>query len=171
MERRKQKEEVFLNMAEEGAWLSTCCRAIVCAIITDANDRIISTGYNGSLPGAPHCMDVGCLMVNGHCVRTVHGEANACLFCNQDMTRGTIYIFFGGIAYDPPMTTNEAGETIGNWICKDCNGKIFASGIRRVVTKERRITAREFKKHSRTFCKACREHLDPQVVSEYLQTF
>ena len=32
---------------------------------------------NGSLRGAKHCTDIGCLMVNGHCVRTVHAEANA----------------------------------------------------------------------------------------------
>ena len=40
---------------------------------------VLATGYNGSIRGLPHCTDVGCLMVNGHCVRTVHAEANAIL--------------------------------------------------------------------------------------------
>jgi dCMP deaminase len=38
---------------------------------------ILSTGYNGSLRGAPHCAAAGHDMENGHCVRTVHAEANA----------------------------------------------------------------------------------------------
>ena len=38
---------------------------------------ILSTGYNGSIRGLPHCSDVGCVMEEGHCVSTVHAEANA----------------------------------------------------------------------------------------------
>tara|TARA_Y100000287_G_scaffold175401_1_gene165099 strand:+ start:28 stop:369 length:342 start_codon:yes stop_codon:yes gene_type:complete len=38
---------------------------------------ILSTGYNGSIKGLPHCDEVGCEMVDGHCVRTTHAEANA----------------------------------------------------------------------------------------------
>ena len=38
---------------------------------------ILSTGYNGSIRGLPHCSDVGCLMEDGHCIATVHAEANA----------------------------------------------------------------------------------------------
>ena len=40
---------------------------------------ILSTGYNGSIRGLPHCEDVGCMMEDGHCVATVHAEANAIL--------------------------------------------------------------------------------------------
>jgi dCMP deaminase len=38
---------------------------------------ILSTGYNGSIRGMPHCDDVGHMMDSGHCVGTVHAEANA----------------------------------------------------------------------------------------------
>jgi dCMP deaminase len=38
---------------------------------------ILTTGYNGSVRGLPHCDDVGHLMEDGHCVRTTHAEANA----------------------------------------------------------------------------------------------
>jgi dCMP deaminase len=38
---------------------------------------ILSTGYNGSIRGLPHCSDVGHMMDEGHCVRTVHAETNA----------------------------------------------------------------------------------------------
>ena len=40
---------------------------------------VLSTGYNGSIRGLPHCEDVGCVMEDGHCVTTVHAEANAIL--------------------------------------------------------------------------------------------
>jgi len=38
---------------------------------------ILTTGYNGSIRGLPHCDDAGHLMEDGHCVRTTHAEANA----------------------------------------------------------------------------------------------
>ncbi len=38
---------------------------------------ILATGYNGSVRGSAHCDDEGHLMEDGHCVRTVHAEANA----------------------------------------------------------------------------------------------
>jgi dCMP deaminase len=40
---------------------------------------VLTTGYNGSIRGLEHCFEVGCLMDNDHCVRTVHAEANAIL--------------------------------------------------------------------------------------------
>ena len=39
--------------------------------------KVISTGYNGSIKGLPHCDEAGHEMVDGHCIRTTHAEANA----------------------------------------------------------------------------------------------
>ena len=39
--------------------------------------RVVATGYNGSIVGQPHCDDVGCLMISGHCERTIHAEMNS----------------------------------------------------------------------------------------------
>ena len=65
-----------MNIAEQVATRSTCDRKHVGAVIV--RDRtILSTGYNGSLRGAPHCDEAGHDMENGHCVRTVHAETNA----------------------------------------------------------------------------------------------
>jgi dCMP deaminase len=66
----------FMNIARQAATRSTCDRKHVGAVIV--RDRtILSTGYNGSIRGMPHCDDVGHLMEDGHCIATVHAEANA----------------------------------------------------------------------------------------------
>jgi dCMP deaminase len=69
-------DEYFMNIAREVATRSTCDRKHVGAVVV--RDKIIlATGYNGSVRGLPHCDDVGHLMEDGHCVRTVHAEANS----------------------------------------------------------------------------------------------
>ncbi len=75
-DQRVSWHEYFMNIAEQVATRSTCSRKHVGAVIV--RDRtILSTGYNGSLRGAPHCDEVGHDIENDHCVRTVHAEANA----------------------------------------------------------------------------------------------
>lgn len=65
-----------MAIARQVATRSTCDRKHVGAVIV--RDRmILTTGYNGSIRGLPHCDDVGHLMEEGHCVRTTHAEANA----------------------------------------------------------------------------------------------
>ena len=69
-------EKYFMNIATEVATRSTCDRKHVGAVIV-RKKTILSTGYNGSIKGLPHCDDSGHEMVDGHCVRTTHAEANA----------------------------------------------------------------------------------------------
>jgi dCMP deaminase len=66
----------FMNIAHEVATRSTCDRKNVGAVIV-RNKTILSTGYNGSIKGLSHCDEVGHEMIDGHCVRTTHAEANA----------------------------------------------------------------------------------------------
>jgi len=68
--------EYFMAIAEQVASRSTCDRKNVGAVIV-RDKTILSTGYNGSLRGSPHCDEAGHDIENGHCVRTVHAEANA----------------------------------------------------------------------------------------------
>ena len=69
-------ETYFMNIAKEVSTRSTCDRKHVGAVIV-RNKTLLSTGYNGSIKGLPHCNDAGCEMVDGHCIRTSHAEANA----------------------------------------------------------------------------------------------
>jgi dCMP deaminase len=73
---RASWDEYFMNIAKEVATRSTCDRKHVGAVIV-RDKSILATGYNGSVRGLEHCDDDGHLMEDGHCVRTVHAEANA----------------------------------------------------------------------------------------------
>lgn len=69
-----------MNMAVGAAEMGTCPRAQVgCVLVRD--NRIIATGHNGALAGLNHCIDVGCMIENDHCVRATHAEQNAVIQC------------------------------------------------------------------------------------------
>ncbi len=73
---RASWDNYFMQIARDVSTRSTCDRKFVGAVIV-RDKMILSTGYNGSIRGLPHCDEVGHEMDNGHCVRTVHAEANA----------------------------------------------------------------------------------------------
>ena len=76
MVKRPEWNEYFGEITKQVALRSTCVRKKVGAIIVK-DKNIISTGYNGSIRGLEHCETIGCLMNEGHCIRTIHAEANA----------------------------------------------------------------------------------------------
>lgn len=76
MTNRPSWDEYFLSIAREVATRSTCTRRHVGAVLV-REKRILTTGYNGSPPGQEHCIDVGCLLEDGRCIRTLHAEQNA----------------------------------------------------------------------------------------------
>jgi dCMP deaminase len=75
-ESRATWDEYFMRIAKEVATRATCDRKHVGAVIV-RDKSILATGYNGSIKGLPHCDEDGHMMVDGHCVRTIHAEANA----------------------------------------------------------------------------------------------
>jgi dCMP deaminase len=124
-------DEYFMGIAEQAATRSTCVRKHVGAVIV--RDRtVLSTGYNGSIRGLPHCEDVGCVMEDGHCITTVHAEANAILQAAKN-----------GVSVDGAEIYTTASP------CWNCFKLIANAGIRRIsfgeFYREERIrdTARE----------------------------
>lgn len=110
---RKDWDSYFMDIAFQVAERSTCPRRSVGAVIVK-DKRIKGTGYNGSPAGLAHCQDEGCLMVNNHCIRTIHAEINALLECAPAERKGaTIYVT------DRP--------------CAECAKCIINCGISRVV--------------------------------------
>ena len=78
---RPTREQYFIELAEAASKRSTCDRARVGCVLVTGDHHVIATGYNGSLPGEHHCDEVGHLMEDGHCVRTIHAEINALASC------------------------------------------------------------------------------------------
>ncbi len=91
---RADWDDYFMNISRVVASRSTCQRKYVGALVV-RNRTILSTGYNGSIRGMPHCIDVGHMMEAGHCVATIHAEANAILQAAKNgvmIDGGTIYV-------------------------------------------------------------------------------
>jgi len=83
-----------MSIAREVSTRSTCDRKHVGAVIV-RDKLILATGYNGSIRGLPHCDDDGHMMEDGHCVRTIHAEANAIVQAARNGVRlegGHIYV-------------------------------------------------------------------------------
>ena|SRR5438128_343895 len=113
---RISRDDMFLAICKEVAKRGTCLRAQVgCLIVKD--NRIISTGWNGSPPGKPHCFDVGCIIENGHCIRTIHAETNAI-----------------GFAARYGISTEGADLLTTGWpLCLTCEKLAISAGIRNIV--------------------------------------
>lgn len=75
---RASWDDYFMAIAKVVSSRSTCDRKFVGAVVV-RNRTILSTGYNGSIRGLPHCSEVGHMMENDHCVATIHAETNAIL--------------------------------------------------------------------------------------------
>ncbi len=91
---RASWDEYFMSIAQVVATRSTCPRKFVGAVIVK-NRTILSTGYNGSIRGMPHCSDVGHMMEDNHCVATIHAEANAIIQAAKNgvvIDGGTVYV-------------------------------------------------------------------------------
>lgn len=84
MEKRKSWKKYFMEITELVATRSTCNRAFVGCLLVNDDNRIVSSGYNGSVSGNPHCDDIGHTMRDGHCIATIHAEINALLYCARE---------------------------------------------------------------------------------------
>jgi dCMP deaminase len=92
-QKRVDWDTYFMNVAREVATRATCDRKHVGAVIV-RDKTILSTGYNGSIRGLPHCDEVGHMMEGDHCVATIHAEANAIIQAAKNGVRidgATIY--------------------------------------------------------------------------------
>lgn len=98
---RPDKTSYYLSVAGMIAQRSTCNRRQYGAVIVK-DDRIISTGYNGSARGEANCCDTGsCVREQMHVPHgeryelcsAVHAEANAIINGNpSDMIGATLYL-------------------------------------------------------------------------------
>lgn len=111
---RIEWDQYFMAQSHLLATRSTCPRLTVGATIV-RDKRIIAGGYNGSISGGVHCIDEGCYLIDGHCVRTIHAEMNAILQCAK----------FG-------VSTSGAELYVTHFPCLQCCKAIIQSGIKAV---------------------------------------
>lgn len=94
--------------------LATCNRLMVGVLLWNPETKqIVSVGYNGAPAGQPHCLDAGCEMEDGHCVRSLHGDTNALYWAGTESRGCWMYLNY------PP--------------CRRCANHIIQGGITRVV--------------------------------------
>jgi len=115
MQKRPDWDEYFLKLAMLASERATCPR-MHCGCVLVKEKDVVATGYNGSIPGDDHCDDIGCLVVDNHCLRTVHAEMNALV---QAAKRG--HSIEGSTAY------------VTNMPCTNCAKALITAGIQRVV--------------------------------------
>ncbi|MGQ9832829.1 MAG: deoxycytidylate deaminase [Candidatus Villigracilaceae bacterium] len=112
---RPDWDSYFMKIASAVSERSTCDRAAVgCVLVREK--RILTTGFNGSPSGQPHCDEVGHLMVDGHCVRTIHAEMNAII---QAALHG--------------VSTRGATCYVTHFPCLNCTKALINAGIVRLV--------------------------------------
>jgi dCMP deaminase len=107
MQARPSWDEYFKEIVQVTAKRSPCERLQVgCILVRD--NRIISQGYNGFLPGCPHIS----IVRDGHEQATVHAEQNAIADCAK---RG--------------VSCAESIAYITHYPCIICTRLLLASGI------------------------------------------
>lgn len=111
---RIQWKEYFMAQSQLLALRSTCTRLSVGATIVKDN-RVIAGGYNGSVSGEVHCIDEGCYIEDGHCIRTIHAEMNALLQCSK-----------------MGVSTDQADIYVTHFPCIHCTKSIIQAGIKKI---------------------------------------
>ena len=111
---RPNWDEYFAEIVNVTKTRSPCKRLQVGCLLVK-NNRIISQGYNGYLPGYPH----ESIMENGHEIGTIHAEQNAIIDCAK---RG--------------VSCDESIAYITHYPCINCCKILLASGISTIIYDE-----------------------------------
>ena len=120
---RPSWDEYFIKIADLTAKRSNCIRRSVGCIIVNSDNRIISTGMNGTPRGVVNCFEGGCDRCNDKSILSgdqiekcicIHAEENALLFGDYTQIKGsTLYCT--------------------HFPCTTCIKKIIQVNIKRIV--------------------------------------
>lgn len=119
----------FIQIAQAVSFRATCPRASVGAILVK-DHRILATGYNGSLPGEPHCTDEGCLLNEDgrFCRRVIHAETNVLYQAAK----------FGIVTLGATMYFWDSRNRLRP--CDQCLPAIISVGIAQVIDRNNNVT-------------------------------
>ena len=107
MTNRPSWDEYFKDILTCTRKRSSCSRLQVSCVLVKDN-RIVSQGYNGYLPGCPHEP----IIVDNHEIGTIHAEQNAIIDCAK---RG--------------VSCDKSIAYITHYPCFNCMKQLCASGI------------------------------------------
>jgi dCMP deaminase len=114
---RPSKESVVMRSAFLQSELSTCLKLRVGAVLTDQRFRTISSGYNGTPVGFPHCCDEQ--NIENHTAKyDIHAEENCLNSCRWS-----------------PVGSEESFIFVTYFPCIPCCKAILASKDRLNITK------------------------------------
>ncbi|MDD3150043.1 MAG: dCMP deaminase family protein [Candidatus Gastranaerophilales bacterium] len=120
--------EYFLEIAKTASKRSNCIRAQVGAVIVDNENKIKSTGYNGTPSGVISCLEKGsCYRLENNIesgtryetCRSIHAEQNAIIQAGEERCRGAKMYLYGH-----------------DFICILCKRFIIQAGITEVYLKK-----------------------------------
>ena len=111
LKHRLDWDEYFMSIALLASCRSPCERLNVGSVIVK-NNRLISMGYNGYIPGAPHISRVQ----DNHEQSIIHSEVNALSDCAK---RGT--------------SLKNAKIYVTHYPCINCFRSIAACGIKEII--------------------------------------
>ena len=120
---RPDWDTYFMEIAQVTATRANCSRRKVAAVVVSEN-RIISTGYNGTPRGVANCVEGGCARCAGTAPSGSSLEECICVHAEQNAICQAAY--YG---------TRLAGSTIYVTIspCLTCAKMLINAGIRHVV--------------------------------------
>ena len=110
-------DDFFMEQALVFSKRATCNRLKVGAIFVSQDNLQLSEGYNGSLSGSSHCIDVGCLINDQQrCIRTLHAEQNGVL---NAMKKG--------------VNVNGCKVYVTHEPCETCTKFLLQSGVSEII--------------------------------------
>lgn len=104
-------DDYFINIAQLAACRSVCERLHVGCVLV-RNNIILSTGYNGHIPGAPHVS----LVRDNHEQSTIHAEINCIANCAKNGT-----------------CTKNSTAYVTHYPCINCAKALAAAGVEKIV--------------------------------------
>lgn len=120
-------DEYFMNIAHVVASRSNCCRRQVAAVLV-LDQRIISTGYNGTPRGIANCCDGGCERCNSDVPSGT--DLHQCL-CSHAEENAIVQAAYHGIA----VKNSTLYTTFSP--CLQCAKMVINAGIKEVVFHKR----------------------------------
>jgi dCMP deaminase len=103
-------DDYFINIAKLASCRSVCERLHVGCVLV-RNNIILSTGYNGHIPGSPHTSYIR----DNHEQSTIHAEINSIANCAKNGT-----------------STNDSSAYITHYPCINCAKALAAAGVKKI---------------------------------------